>query len=257
MSQLASHHVVITGCNGLIGSSLIHGLSQAGAKLTLIDLSPEITSVSKLEPDSYTYYQADVTSHDQLREIIRTAVNIYGPVNSLLALAAINPKVNTNLPKNISSPEVTAYDHFNVSVEGSRNAALACHEFRSESLSIVFVGSDLSVIAPYHPLYTETLGPEAVKPYEYSVVKHALVGLCKYYATLWAKDGVRCNLLCPSGVENPGMPDNFKSKLASLSPANRLLKIRELLGPAIFLLSDMSTYVNAQSLVVDGGRSSW
>jgi len=257
MFSLANQHVVVTGCNGLIGSSLLPGLCQLGARLTLIDLASTLTPEYHPESTSFRYYQADVTSSSQIRDTIQNAVNFYGPVNSLLALAAINPKVDIDSPEPILRVQILASDHFNVSIEGSRNAALSCYEFRAETLSIVFVGSDLSVIAPYHPLYTETLGPDASKPYEYSVVKHALVGLCKYYATLWAKDSVRCNLLCPSGVENPGMPNKFKLKLASLSPANRLLTLAELLGPAVFLLSDMSSYVNGQSLIVDGGRTAW
>lgn len=255
-NMLGSKHIVVTGCNGLIGSYLANQFHRLGANLTLIDLSINLSPVLDLPSEAYNYYSTNVTDYVSLLAAITDSTHSFGPVDSLFTLAAINPKVTSLSTTDILNPS-TSYDHFSVSVEGSRNAALACFENRSNALSVVFFGSDLSVISPYHPLYSDTLGPSYLKPFEYSVVKHSLVGLCKYYATLWAPFNVRCNLLCPSGIENPGMPENFKTKLASLNPTQRLLNISELLGPAIFLGCDMSSFVNAHTLIVDGGRTAW
>ena len=97
---------------------------------------------------------------------------------------------------------------------------------------------------------------QPVKPVTYSVIKTGLIGLTRYVATYWAKKGVRCNALCPGGVENKQNPD-FIKKINSKIPMNRMAKKNEYNGSIIFLLSDASSYINGAIIAADGGRTTW
>ena len=85
---------------------------------------------------------------------------------------------------------------------------------------------------------------------------HALICLTKYVATYWAKDGVRCNAIAPGGVFS-NQPNEFVTKLESLIPLGRMAEEDEYSGLIVFLCSDASSYINGETIVIDGGRSIW
>ena len=80
------------------------------------------------------------------------------------------------------------HQELNVSLLGNYLIVKYFVEFlkKNKSSSVINIGSDLSVIAPNQKIYKVTFG-DYIKPVTYSVVKHGLVGLTKYYASLFAK----------------------------------------------------------------------
>ena len=85
------------------------------------------------------------------------------------------------------------------------------------------------MIAPDQRLYSKDgvdNNNQNVKPITYSVVKTGLIGLTRYLATYWADKNVRCNAMCPGGIEN-GQPDDFLQEVYSRIPMNRLAKSDE------------------------------
>lgn len=114
-------------------------------------------------------------------------------------------------------------------------------QLRKRNGVILNVGSDLSLIAPDNSLYP----PNMVKPLSYSVVKHGIIGLTRYFAALWPN--VRCNCLCPGGIEQgQKVPKNIIGRNAKLS---------EITGPVAFLISDASSFMTGSIMTVDGGRT--
>jgi NAD(P)-dependent dehydrogenase (short-subunit alcohol dehydrogenase family) len=125
--------------------------------------------------------------------------------------------------------------------------------------SIVNISSDLGLIAPDQRLYKkakETYENRSVKPVTYSVVKSGLIGLTRYFSTYWAEKGVRCNAMCPGGIEN-GQADEFLDKIKTRIPMGRLAKSDEYQGTLLWMLSDASSYLNGAVITVDGGRTVW
>lgn len=104
---------------------------------------------------------------------------------------------------------------------------------------VLNIGSDLSFIAPTQSLYNN-----GVKPLSYSVVKHGIVGMTRYIAATFP---VRCNCLCPGGIDvGQKFPD---------IPMKRLAWPEEVKGPVAFLISDASSYMTGAVVTVDGGRT--
>src|SRR5205814_9657800 len=83
---------------------------------------------------------------------------------------------------------------------------------------IVNVASDLALVSPDQRLYRKKgldEDQQPVKPVSYSVVKTGLIGLTRYLATYWAKEGVRVNAISPGGVYT-SQSDEFVQRLEAL-----------------------------------------
>ena len=121
---------------------------------------------------------------------------------------------------------------------------------------LVTIGGDDTNGAAKRLYETEGLTDEKqmVKPVTYSVIKHGLIGLTKYIATYWAKYGVRANTLCPAGVYT-NQSEEFIAKISRLIPLNRMANINEYQAAIVFLASKASSYMNGQTLIIDGGRT--
>ena len=92
------------------------------------------------------------------------------------------------------------------------------------------------------------------KAISYSVSKTALIGITRYLAAYWAKDGVRVNAISPGGVYTNQDP-KFVDLLSSLIPMGRMANIDEYQGIIIFLACGASSYMTGQNIVIDGGRT--
>ena len=75
--------------------------------------------------------------------------------------------------------------------------------------SIINIGSDLSLIAPNQNIYKSSYG-NYVKPVTYSVIKHGMLGMTKYFASLYGSKNVRVNMLSPGPIKNNQSPKTYK-----------------------------------------------
>jgi NAD(P)-dependent dehydrogenase (short-subunit alcohol dehydrogenase family) len=93
-----------------------------------------------------------------------------------------------------------------------------------------------------------------VKLVTYSVVKTGLIGLTRYLATYWADKNVRCNAMCPGGVEN-GQPDDYLEEVNKRITMGRMASSDEYQGTLLWMLSDASSYLNGVIVPVEGGSN--
>ena len=119
--------------------------------------------------------------------------------------------------------------------------------------SIINIGSDLSLIAPNQKIYKSSY-KNYIKPVTYSVIKHGLLGLTKYFASLYGLNNVRVNMLSPGPIKN-NQSIKLRKELKNLIPMNRLGKSDELFGLLNFLASEESSYLTGQNIIIDGGRT--
>ena len=124
---------------------------------------------------------------------------------------------------------------------------------RKKEGSIINIGSDLSVIAPNQNVYKSSYS-NYIKPVTYSVIKHGMVGLTKYFSSLYASKGVRVNMVSPGPVKNK-QKKKLLSAIKDMTPMDRLGRPEDLLGLILFLATNQSSYITGQNILVDGGKT--
>mgnify|MGYP003998506917 CR=1 FL=1 len=263
--------VVVTGATGLLGRKHAEAIACYGGIPILLDLSQQVIDDFANElNDKYKVgsvgFAIDITNEEAIRNNANQLVEKFGKIDGLVNNAANNPKVEESSDKNFSRLENFPLNIWNDDIAVGLTGAFLCSKYYGEKIaqnpdggSIVNISSDLGLIAPDQRLYKKDGIPENlqnVKPITYSVVKTGLIGLTRYLATYWADKNVRCNALCPGGVEN-GQPDDFLREVSKRIPMGRMANVDEYQGTLLWMLSDASSYLNGAIVPVDGGRTVW
>lgn len=262
---------VITGAAGLLGKMHAEAIAAYGGTTILLDL--DLNGVSDLAYEIKKKYgvhsegfEVDITSEVSVKNCSDQLNKNYDSIDGLINNAANNPKVESVSEVNFSRLENFKIDIWRKDIEVGLTGAFLCSKYFGQKISlnpsggcIVNISSDLGVIAPDQRLYlVDGLrhDQQPVKPVTYSVVKSGLIGLTRYLATYWATNNVRCNALCPGGVEN-GQSEEFIQRVASRIPMNRMASKDEYQGTLIWMLSPAASYLNGAIVSVDGGRTVW
>lgn len=267
--SLKGKTIIVTGASGLLGRQHCLAIAQSGGiplmldinKKGLEELSKKIKSLYNITP---SYIKVDITDEKKIREYSVKCKNKYGKIDGLVNNAAINPTVNSKNQDftRVENFLVSDWDQaMDVGLKGSFFCSRVFGEIMNKQKTggvIINISSDLGLIAPNQNIYKKNNTNEdrqPVKPVTYTVVKHGLIGLTKYFSTYWPTK-VRCNALCPGGVRTD-QDKSFVRKLEELIPMGRMANVNDYQGPLIFLLSDASNYMNGSILSVDGGRTVW
>jgi len=269
--SLSGKVIVITGAAGLLGEKHAEAVAAYGGTPVLLDLSQtEVDILAKKLNKQYktnaTGFSIDITNESKVKLVSNEVLKRFGKIDGLVNNAANNPKVEATSEKNFSRLENFPLNIWEQDIAVGLTGSYLCIKYfgfqisqNKDGGSIVNISSDLGIIAPDQRLYEEagvSDSQQNVKPVTYSVVKSGMIGLTRYIATYWANKNVRCNAMCPGGVEN-GQPKSFLNKVHSRIPMNRLAQPNEYQGTLIWMLSDASSYLNGAIVSVDGGRTSW
>jgi len=271
MFSLKDKNIIVTGASGLLGREHVNAILGAGGTPILLDLNQgvldlQILELKKLFDQKISAYAVDITNEEEVKENCIKIILKYGKIDGLVNNAANNPKVENSSEINFSRLENFPIDIWNKDLNVALTGTFLCTKYYGFEISknpgggsIVNISSDLGLIAPDQRLYRikglkESLQP--VKPITYSVVKTGIIGLTRYVSTYWAENNVRCNAICPGGVEN-NQNQEFVNELIKRIPMKRMAKQNEYQGILVFLLSKASSYINGSIISADGGRTAW
>ena len=263
--------ILITGATGLLGRKHAEAVACYGGTPILLDLSQQAVDDlanelnEKYKVDSVGF-AIDITNEKAIESNTKQLIEIFGKIDGLVNNAANNPKVEDSKEVNFSRLENFSLDIWNEDISVGLTGSFLCAKHYGFAISknlnggsIVNISSDLGLIAPDQRLYAKDGiddDKQNVKPVTYSVVKTGLIGLTRYLATYWADKNVRCNAMCPGGVEN-GQPKDFLREVNSRIPMKRMANDDEYQGTLLWMLSDASSYLNGAIIPVEGGRTAW
>ena len=269
--RLDNKIIVITGATGLLGRKHADAIACYGGTPILLDLSQKVIDKFSIElNEKYNVdsigFALDITDEQSLIKNAKLLTDKYGKIDGLVNNAANNPKVEDSKEINFSRLENFSLEVWNEDISVGLTGSFLCAKHYGFEISknlkggsIVNISSDLGIIAPDQRLYFKDGiddNKQNVKPVTYSVVKTGLIGLTRYLATYWADKNVRCNAMCPGGVEN-GQPKDFLNEVNSRIPMKRMANDDEYQGTLLWMLSDASSYLNGAIIPVEGGRTAW
>jgi len=258
---MKNNFTLITGAAGFLGTYHSSTTLDFGNSLVMIDINKKkLLKLKKNLSKKYKYreilyFKIDITKENQILKLKKNLKKKKIFIQSIINNAAIDSVPSKNL-KNRDFVETKQWNkELNVSLLGSY---LITKHFISDmcerkSGSIINIGSDLSVIAPNQKIYKKAFG-NFIKPATYSVVKHALLGMTKYFASLYGKFGVRFNMVSPGPIYN-NHKKSFVKEIENIIPMGRMGSPNDLKGVIKFFLSNESKYITGQNIVVDGGRT--
>jgi NAD(P)-dependent dehydrogenase (short-subunit alcohol dehydrogenase family) len=241
-------NIILAGGSGFLGRQFSTFLAKKNYNVHILDLKKY-----KNKKNIY-YYECDLTKEGLVKSLTHKIYKKYKSIDVL-----INCVANDYIPKKNKTSKLENLDidkfEFDLKLGITTSLILIKHVTKfmkiNKSGAILNIGSDLSIISPNQEIYNKF-----TKPVSYSVVKHGVIGLTKYVSTYFAKYNIRCNALCPGGIYN-NQPMTFINKLKKLIPLKRMARINELNESMHYLISDKSSYMTGQSLIVDGGRTIW
>ena len=267
--NLKNKNILITGAAGLLGYQHSIALLNVGARIIMTDIniSQLNKNKSKLLKKNKQYkidcFRMDVTSEKTINNVISKIRKKNIDIHVLINNACLNPQYDNSSGLKNAALENFSLKRWNKEITVGLTGAFLCSKIIGSYMKknknggvIINISSDLSIISPDQRLYSGKGYNKHFKPASYSVIKTGLIGLTRYLATYWAKEGIRCNTLSPGGVRT-SQNKKFISKISKLIPLGRMAEIDEYHSILQFLCSDASIYLNGQNIVMDGGRSVW
>ncbi len=242
--------VVTGGCSG-IGLATVRRFVEEGAQVVVGDIDDERghTLAEQLGGKEYaTYVRVDVTDKDQVEALFRTAKETYGSVDIAFNNAGISPPeddsiLDTDLDAWRRVQEVNL-----TSVYLCCKAALP-HMLEQRSGSIINTASFVAVMGA------------ATSQISYSASKGGVLSMSRELGVQFARDGIRVNALCPGPVNTPLLqelfakdPERAARRLVHV-PMGRFAEPVEMANAVLFLASDESSFITANTFLVDGGIS--
>lgn len=245
--DLTGKTALVTGCNKGIGKGMAYGLAAAGADIIGVSASLELQG-SDIEKEvkalgrKFTAYQANLSDREKIYEFLQQLAANSGTPDILVnnagtimrAPAAEHPDEywDTVMAINLDAPFILARE-------------IGKRMLEKGAGKIIFTCSLLSFQG-------------GINVPGYAASKGALSSLIKALANEWAAKGINVNGIAPGYIATDNTealrndPERSSSILARI-PAGRWGVPADFMGPAVFLASEASDYVNGTILTVDGG----
>ncbi|WP_407643486.1 2-dehydro-3-deoxy-D-gluconate 5-dehydrogenase KduD [Cohnella endophytica] len=243
--DLTGKTAIVTGAGRGLGQAIAVGFAEAGANVVLVtNRSSAATTLAKIEAlgGQARIVQADVADREKLPAIIEETVSAFGGVDILVNNAGIIRRT-------------PAADH----------AYADWQEVLDVNLNSVFVLCQLAGKRMLEQGSGKIINIASMLSFQgginvpgYTASKHAVAGLTKALANEWAPKGVQVNAIAPGymATDNTEALRNDPARSRQILeriPAGRWGTDEDLIGPAIFLASSSSEYMNGHILCVDGG----
>ena len=243
--------VVVTGGAGLLGKEFCQAIATNGA-ITIMaerELSVAKKAVEALGMERIIPAQIDITDINSIQELITTIPEKFGKIDAL---------INSAYPRNKNYGndffEVTYNDFcenvgMNLGGYFLTSQQFAKFFYEQGYGNIINLASIYGVVAPRFEIYNNT---QMTNPVEYAAIKSGLIHITKYMAKYFKGKNIRVNAITLGGIEDK-QPESFLKAYKEYCLNKGMLNAKDISGTVLYLLSDLSEFVNGQNIVVDDG----
>jgi len=241
MNNLKEKNIIVTGASGGIGNSIIKKLSEAGANILASG-----TKIEKLEELKKNYEKIKILSFDisqtkKIEEFIDNATKeLGGNLDCIVNNAGIT---QDNLAIRMSLEEWQKVIDINLTSTFLMSKFAIKKMLKNKSGKIVNITSVVG--------HTGNLGQA-----NYTASKAGIVAMSKSFAIEYAKKNININCISPGFIKTvmtDKIDEKFKEAIISKIPSARLGEPDDIANAVLFLTSDLSNYINGETLHVNGG----
>ena len=251
MFSLKDRVALVPGGGGGIGAPMAEALAKAGARVAVAGRTAEalqaaVDRVSAAGSDGLAI-TGDATSEEDAERMVKETVDRFGRIDIVVNA------VGGGAGKVLHPAEEYPRDDWDWIMELNVRSTLIPTQAAARSRIERGEGGAVLNITSVRALLGINAGYSA-----YVAAKGAIASLTRQWATEWAKYGIRVNAIMPTFVDTPqvamllGDP-KFKRGIVDRIPLKRVGETKDIVGPAIFLVSDAASFVTGQVLGIDGG----
>ena len=254
--NLSGKSAIVTGGAVGIGQGIAARLHEAGANVVIADLDQATAQattdqLNAARPNSAVAVQADVSKTADVDRMVQAAVQSFGGLDILVNNAGIYPSE--------AFADMSEADFMKVIDVNLRGVFLTTKAASQQMIAQKRGGKIINITS------IDALHPSMIGLAHYDASKHGVWGLTKNIAIELAKHNIWVNAIAPGGVATPGVAkmqgpaqpgvdmkaqtDAFMAKI----PMHRMGEPDDIGKVALFLASDMSSYMTGSQIVVDGG----
>ena len=242
MNKLEGKIIIITGGNGLLGKEIIRKVSSLGAFCINIDINHETSS-------DLCCIKCDITNPILINDAIKLVIERFNRIDGL---------VNNAYPRTKDwglKFEKIEYESWQTNIDWQLNSyfyftqQVANQMIKQKFGSIVNLASVYGVVGPDFTVYE---GTKMTMPAAYSAIKGGIINFTRYLASYLGPYNIRINCVSPGGIsdnQDPIFVDNYNKKV----PMKRMGLPNDISPSIAFLLSDDTSYITGQNIVIDGG----
>ncbi len=237
---------IVTGATGGIGFGCATKLAEAG--MAILATGRNETRLAELaatigDSDRVVTVAADLTATDAPRQIVECGVDRWGRIDFLVNNAGVGN------PKPLHKTDDATLDYFlDVMLRAPFRLAREVLPHMQPGSAIINITSTFAVVGGLHGG-------------AYSAAKGGLTALTTHIACQYGSQGIRCNAVAPGVIPTPMteqrlQDERFRRMNIEMTPHQRLGTVDDVASTVAFLCSPGGSFINGQTIVVDGGWSS-
>jgi 2-deoxy-D-gluconate 3-dehydrogenase len=246
--DLHGRTAIVTGGAMGIGRAIVARLHEAGANVVVADLDREaakevVTDLDGRRVDGAVAVPADVGDPAGVERMVAAAVDAFGALDILVNNAGIYPA------RPLAELDLETFRHV---LDVNLTGLYLCTKAGAARMIEQGTGGRIVNVTSIDALH-----PSMVGLAHYDASKHGAWGFTKNVALELAPHGIWVNAIAPGGIRTPGTggtDEEALARFAEMIPMGRLGDPDEIGRAALFLASDLSSYMTGAQFVVDGGR---